>query len=309
MLMAVAMIVAVGMFVPVFMVMVVRMLVFVRVRMRVIMIVAMYMIMVVAVSLCLLVLVLVVMSVVMPMRVAVLMLVIVPMSMRVVVRMVAVMVVRVPMIVLVAMVMGVRMTMTLCIDLLCERVVFSKRLVVAMLMTAAIRAGLGCERCFNGVNTHAQTTQHVGEDRIALDLQIPIADFNRGVPVSKVISRTHQSEGRCACDQQHGFRRGLDDHHRAVFGDEHIAICEDGPARQHDADLFARIELRGKPALAPFVKSQRQRLGAREQRLRDARAGRNKSVQGSHSHHSGGVQESLGDCGLSVLSPQASVSG
>lgn len=103
--------------------------------------------------------------------------------------------------------------------------------------------------------------------------------------IAKVVGRTRKRQCRSACDTKHRLGRGHHANHRAVFGDEHVAMREDRAAREHDTHFLAGIELRREPAFTPFIECERQGVRAREQRLGDSRAGRNEFVESSHGHH------------------------
>src|SRR6202051_2161353 len=80
-----------------------------------------------------------------------------------------------------------RMPVMFIEDLLRERVVLYKRLVMPMLMTAAIRARLRLERRRRVLNMRAETLQHVFQHGIGFQFQLPRAHFHRRVPISQMI--------------------------------------------------------------------------------------------------------------------------
>ena len=77
-------------------------------------------------------------------------------------------------------------------DLLRERVVFAERLVVAVLVTAAVCAGFGLERLRFMRDEHAQALQHVFEHGIRFELEIVRADFHWRMAIAEVVSGTRQ---------------------------------------------------------------------------------------------------------------------
>jgi hypothetical protein len=166
--------------------------------------------------------------------------------------------------------------------LLRDRIIFCEGLVVPMLVTAAIRASLRRKRPVRLLDRHPEPAQHVRKHWIVFKLQIPVADLDRCVPIAEVIGRTRECERRSPRNPQHGLRCRDDAYESAIFVHEDVTVREHGAARQHHADLLAGIQRGREPALAPFVEGKCQHRGARKQRLREPRAGRNEFVQRSH---------------------------
>ena len=126
----------------------------------------------------------------------------------------------VPVIVRVAMpvfvIMRMLMPMMLAEHLLRQCVVFGERLVVAVLMAAAVRAGLRLERHRNLIDRRADTLQHIGQHRIVFELQIIRADFHRRMTIAQVIRRARERQRVFRTDHQHGFRCGDYSHETAI---------------------------------------------------------------------------------------------
>jgi len=220
--------------------------------------------------------VLVTVAVVLRMTVSVL--VIMPMFMRVT----ASVLVTVPVVMRMTVSVFVIMPMMLAEHLLRDRIIFCEGLVVPMLVTAAIRASLRRKRPVRLLDRHPEPAQHVRKHWIVFKLQIPVADLDRCVPIAEVIGRTRECERRSPRNPQHGLRCRDDAYESAIFVHEDVTVREHGAARQHHADLLAGIQRGREPALAPFVEGKCQHRGARKQRLREPRAGRNEFVQRSH---------------------------
>ena len=146
------------------------------------------------------------------------------------VAMIVVMIMRmtVTMVVIVRMVMTV--TVPLLVHLLRKRVVFGKRLVVPVLVPATIGARLRRKRCIDRFDAHAEPTQHIGEHRIALDLEITVADLDGRMTITEVIGSTRKHERRRTRDAQYRFGCGGDTNHRTVVGNKHITVSEDRAA-------------------------------------------------------------------------------
>lgn len=187
-------------------------------------------------------------------------------------------IVRMTVFVVMAVIMIMCVTMPLFIDLLRERIVLGERFVVAMFMASAVGTRFGGKRRFDLLDVHAESAQHVGQHGIALDLQKSVADLDRRMTVAKVVSRARQRERRATRNTKHGLGGRHHADHRAVLGNQHIAMREDRAARQHHADFLARIQFCREAALATLVIRERERVGARKQRLGDACAGRNQFV-------------------------------
>ena len=168
-----------------------------------------------------------------------------------------------------------------------QRIVFGECLVVTMLVTAAVRTRLRHEARVDLFYAHTEPAQHIGKHRIVLDLEIAFADLDGRVSVTQMVGGARDRKRGGARHTQHRFGRGDHADHGAVVGDQHIAVGENGAARQHDAHFLATVELRREAALAPFVKRQRQRGGTREQGLGDPGAGGNQSIECSHVDRSG----------------------
>jgi hypothetical protein len=92
-------------------------------------------------------------------------------------------------------------------DLLRERIVLHKRLVMAMLVTTAIRARLRLERRRRVIHMRAQTLQHVFQHRIGFQFQLSGGHFHRRVAIAQVVCGARQRNGIVGVYNQHILRR------------------------------------------------------------------------------------------------------
>lgn len=152
-------------------------------------------------------------------------------AVNVTVTVVMVMIVGVRMRVSVTMVVVVRMPVMLVEHLLRDREVLGKGCIVTVLVSAAVGTGFGLERHQGFGNVHVESQQHVAQHRIVFELDIAVADFDRGMPVAEVICRASQCERGGGCHEQHGFGGGLHADEAAVVGHEHVAAAQHRAAR------------------------------------------------------------------------------
>lgn len=152
-------------------------------------------------------------------------------NVTVTVVMVMVVIVGVRMRVSVTMVVVVRMPVMLVEHLLRDREVLGKGRIVTVLVSAAVGTGFGLERHQGFGNVHVESQQHVAQHRIVFELEIAVADFDRGMPVAEVIRRASQCERGGGCHEQHGFGGGFHANEVAVVGHEHVAAAQHRAAR------------------------------------------------------------------------------
>src|SRR5258708_5585887 len=88
-----------------------------------------------------------------------------------------------------------RMPVMFIEDLLRERVVLYKRLVMPMLMTAAIRTRLRLERRRRVLNMRAETLEHVLQHGIGFQFQLSRAHLHRRLPIPQMIDGARQGNG------------------------------------------------------------------------------------------------------------------
>jgi len=169
-----------------------------------------------------------------------------------------------------SVVMSVIMTVMLVKHALCEFEVFGVRRVVTMLVTAAVCTGFRLERHQRFGDVDIETQQHVAQDRVVFELEVPVAHFHRGMTIAEVIRRAGEREGGGRAHEQHRLRRGFHADELTVVCDEHIAPAQHGAARQKQRDLFTRLQRRTKTALAASVERQHERRGATRERGGDA---------------------------------------
>lgn len=123
-----------------------------------------------------------------------------------------------------------------------EGIVLVERLVVAMAVAAAVGPHVGFEGrlplfCANT----AQAVQHVGQDRVVFQLQIPFADFKQHVAVAQVIRGSGQLPRRGRKDMQHVFLSGFYRDETAVLRNDYIAVAQYGAPLNGQADRFAVV--------------------------------------------------------------------
>jgi hypothetical protein len=159
-----------------------------------------------------------------------------------------------------------RMPVMFIEDLLRERVVLYKRLVMPMLMTAAIRTRLRLERRRRVLNMRAETLQHVFQHGIGFQFQLARAHFHRRVPIPQMIGGACQRNGIVGMHDQHILCSRNDTHEAAIVGDEHIAVAQHRAARQHQRYFLAVIQCCGEAALAAVIEGKGERRRALDQR-------------------------------------------
>jgi len=151
-------------------------------------------------------------------------------------------------------------------DLLRERIVLYKRLVMAMLVTAAIRARLRLERRRRVIHMRAQTLQHVFQHRIGFQFQLPRSHFHRRVTIAQVVRGARQRNRIVSVYNQHILRRCNHAHEAAVVGDQHVTVAQHRAARQHQRNLLTVIQRSGQAALAAVIEGKGQGRRAFDQR-------------------------------------------
>ena len=172
----------------------------------------------------------------------------------------------VAMIVAVSVPMIVRVPVMFIEDLLRERVVLYKRLVMPMLVAAAIRAGLRLKRRCCVIHMRAQTFQHVFQHRISFQLQLPRGHFHRRVAITQVVRGARQGNRIVGVYNQHILRRGDHAHEAAIIGNQHVAIAQHRAARQHQRHFLTVIQRSGQAALAAVIEGKGERGRAFDQR-------------------------------------------
>lgn len=85
------------------------------------------------------------------------------------------------------------------------------------------------------------------------------------MPIAQVVGRARERQRVRRAHDEHGLRGGDHTHERAVFGNEHVAIGKDRPARHDEPDFFPRIERGGEAALAPRAIGEREGGRTRDQ--------------------------------------------
>ena len=130
---------------------------------------------------------------------------------------------------------------------------------MSMLMSTAISAGLRLKRQRHLLDHRADPLEHIREHRIVFELQIIGPNFNRRMPVAKVISRPRKRQRIPRGDHQYSLRRRDHPHQRTILRDQHVTIAQHGTARQHQRHLFTVVERRRQTALATCVEIERQR--------------------------------------------------
>jgi len=154
-----------------------------------------------------------------------------------------------------------------------QGVVFFEGGVVAMLVAAAVGAGLGLERRFDQLDGYAfHLLQHVQENRVVLQLQISLADFQRHMPVAKMVGGSRQLRRGAGCYSQDGLRSGLDDDEFPVVGQEKVAVGQDRALQKGKADFLAVVQGKLLPAAAPQFERQDGPGGVAGQRHRNVDA-------------------------------------
>ena len=164
-----------------------------------------------------------------------------------------------------SMIMIVRVPVMFIEDLLRERIVLYKRLVMPMLVPAAIRARLGLKRSARVIHMRAQTLEHVFQHRIGFEFQLPRGDFHRRVPVAQVVRGARQRNGIVGMHDQHILFRCNHAHQAAVVGDQHVAVAQHRAARQHQRHFLTVIQRSGQTALATVIEGKGERGRAFDQ--------------------------------------------
>ena len=146
---------------------------------------------------------------------------------------------------------------------------------LAVLVPAAVRASLGLECGFYMRDLRAEALEHFLEHSIDCDPEIAIGNFDRHVPVAKVVRRASERPRVVAFDMHKLFDFGNHFDDSSIRCGHEIASTEDLAARQHQRDLLARHKLRMQPAPLALVERQAQRAlhlqrvcGARDFQLR-----------------------------------------
>ena len=156
----------------------------------------------------------------------------------------------------VSMIVIMRVPMMFIEDLLRERVVLHKRLVVPVLVTAAIRARLRLERQRRVIHMRAETLEHVFQHRIGFQLQCSAPTSTGVCRLPKMISGARQRKGIVGVHNQHILRRGDHAHQRAIVGDQHVAVAQHRAARQHQRHFLTVIQRCGQTALAAVIEGE-----------------------------------------------------
>jgi len=138
-------------------------------------------------------------------------------------------------------------------DLLRERVVLYKRLVMAMLVTAAIRARFRLKRRRRVIHMRAQTLQHVFQHRISFQFQLTRSHFHRRVTITQVVCGARQGNRIVGVYNQHILRRCDHADEAAVVCDQHVAVAQHRAARQHQRNFFTVIQRGREAALAAVI--------------------------------------------------------
>ena len=160
----------------------------------------------------------------------------------------------------------VRVSVMFIEDLLRERIVLYKRLVVPVFVTAAIRTRFRLERRRRVIHMRAQTLQHVFEHGISFQFQLPRGHFHRRVAIAQVVCGARQRNGIVGVYNQHILRRSDHAHQAAVVGNQHVAVAQHRAARQHQRHFLAVIQRGGQPALAAVIEGKGQGRRAFDQR-------------------------------------------
>lgn len=166
----------------------------------------------------------------------------------------------------VSMIVTVRVPVMFIEDLLRERVVLYKRLVMPMLMTAAIRARLRLKRRRRVIHMCAQTLQHVFQHRIGFQFQLSRRHFHRRVAIAQVVRGARQRNGIVGVYNQHVLRSSNHAHQATIVGDQQVAIAQHRASRQHQRHFFTVIQRSGQTALAAVIEGKSERRRAFDQR-------------------------------------------
>ncbi|ANN67826.1 hypothetical protein BAU06_17345 [Bordetella bronchialis] len=212
--------------------------------------------------------------------------VIVTVTVAVIVSMTVVMIVPVlvRMIMVVSMIVLMPMPMPLAIRLLRQCVVFREGFVMAMLVPAAVGAGLRLEGGLDLDHLQPQPQEQIAQYGILFQLEVVGTDFHGCMAVAQVIGGPQQDVRVDAGGPQDGLRRGDHAHQAAVFGDQCVAIAQHGAARQEQGDFLAAIERGGQAAAAARFEGQGQGGRAPQQRLGDSLAAADHFFYASHAN-------------------------
>jgi hypothetical protein len=146
-----------------------------------------------------------------------------------------------------------------------QRIVLVEGRVVAMPVPPAIGARFRLERRRGRFSADiAQLRQHVGQNRIELELQEVFADFEQHMAIAQVVGRARQLAGRVGANPQHGFVRRPDENSGALVVDEHIPVTQHDSAVDGQTDFLAVIQdqpLAAAPALGQGERHRRRALG------------------------------------------------
>jgi hypothetical protein len=160
----------------------------------------------------------------------------------------------------------VRVSVMFIEDLLRERIVLYKRLVVPVFVTAAIRTRFRLERRRRVIHMRAQTLQHVFEHGISFQFQLPRGHFHRRVAIAQVVCGARQRNGIVGVYNQHILRRSDHAHQATVVGNQHVSVAQHRAARQHQRHFLSVIQRGGQPALAAVIEGKGERRRAFDQR-------------------------------------------
>ena len=127
---------------------------------------------------------------------------------------------------------------------------------IVLMMPACVSTRLGFERSLARRYLRAKLLQHFFEDMVFSDAQEPLADFNRHVPVSKVVSDSGKIARRVRLDMKNFFFLGNNYHNSAVRSGDQIPSAQDLAARQHQPDVFTGHEFCLEPAFLPQLERQ-----------------------------------------------------
>lgn len=213
-----------------------------------------------------------------------------------------IMTVAVSVIVAVAMAMVMLMTMVVAVAVLVTMVI---AVVMAVVMTGLLRgrpgvlmvAPVGVRACGIGtalgikrqqglVDEQVHASEHLGQHRIGLDLQVIGLQLDRHMPIAQVIGRACEVEScsvlRAVANHHHRLRGGQHADQRAIFGQQHVAAAHGRAARQEDTDAAACTVGGFEAALLAHIPVQQQRRSTLEQHGGETPAGRDELGSGEH---------------------------
>jgi hypothetical protein len=102
-----------------------------------------------------------------------------------------------------------------------------------------IGAALRLERRFDLKQFRAKAAQHILDDMIAPDAELPARDLNRQMTIAEVPGYAREILRLVAADLRQGLRRGHDFDKAAIFQHQGIAMAQD--------QGLGKIEQKGKP--------------------------------------------------------------